>query len=93
MLPGEPPAAQDVRYGGNAIHIKTRAGGFWHPLVEPGQDVVEGQPIGQIVDIWGDTIQTTLCSFPRGWIGSIKRPFMAVYAGDQIIELVESVAG
>src|SRR6185437_7989901 len=36
MLPGTPPAAQDVRYGGNAIHLKTRVGGFWHPLVQPG---------------------------------------------------------
>jgi predicted deacylase len=93
MLPGEPPVAEDIRYGGNAIHIKTRVGGFWHPHVEPGEDVVQGQPLGTIVDIFGDAIETTPCSFPRGWIGSIKRPYMPIYSGDQIIELVETVAG
>jgi predicted deacylase len=93
MLPGEPPGAKDIRYGGNAIHIKTRVGGFWHPHVEPGEDVVLGQPLGTVVDIFGDTIETAPCSFPRGWIGSIKRPYMPIYSGDQIIELVETVAG
>jgi predicted deacylase len=91
MLPGTPPAASGVRYGGNAVHLKSRAGGFWHPLVQPGEDVRQGQPMGNVVDIWGDTIETTTCLYPRGWIGSIRRPFMPIYAGDQVIELVESV--
>jgi predicted deacylase len=93
MLPGTPPVASDIRYGGNAVHLKTRAGGFWHNLVVPGEDVVKDQPLGQVVDIWGDVIETTGCSFKRGWIGSIKRPYMPIYSGDQIIELVESVPG
>jgi hypothetical protein len=53
--------------------------------------VVKDQPMGQVVDIWGDTVETVTCSFARGWIGSIKRPYMPIYAGDQVIELVESV--
>jgi predicted deacylase len=91
MLPGEPPRVEDVRFGGNAVHLKARAGGFWHPLVQPGEDVVDGQPLGHLLDIFGDTVDTTRCTFPRGWIGSIRRPFMPLYAGDQVIELVESV--
>ena len=55
-------------------------------------DVVGGQALGEIVDIWGDTIETTRCGYERGWIGSIRRPFMPIYAGDKIIELVQSVA-
>ncbi len=93
MLPGRAPVAQDIRYGGNAVHLKSGAGGFWHPLVTPGQDVVRGQPLGRVVDIWGDTVHTTTCLYPAGWIGSIRRPFMPIYAGDQVIELVERVAG
>jgi uncharacterized protein len=91
MLPGSPPEATDIRYGGNAVHLKSRRGGFWHTLVQPGDDVVKGQPLGEVVDIWGDVVATTACAFDRGWIGSIKRPFMPIYAGDQVIELVESV--
>ncbi len=93
MLPGTPPTANDVRYGGNAVHLKCTRGGFWHPLVEPGDDVVLGQPLGRMVDIWGDVVETTTCSYERAWIGSIKRPYMPIYNGDQIIELVEAVDG
>ena len=82
-----------MRYGGNAVHLKSKVGGFWHPLVQPGEDVVHGQALGHLVDIFGDTIETTICSFEHGWIGSIRRPFMPIYSGDQIIELVESVGG
>jgi predicted deacylase len=91
ILPGAPPTTSNIRYGGNAVHLKTRTGGFWHTLVEPGDDVVKDQPLGHMVDIWGDVVETTRCSFQRGWIGSIKRPYMPIYSGDQIIELVEHV--
>ena len=92
MLPGTPPVAKDIRYGGNAIHLKARRGGFWHPLVQPGEDVVADQELGQVIDIFGDTVETITCAFARGWIGSIRRPYIPLYSGDQVIELVESVA-
>jgi hypothetical protein len=46
-----------------------------------------------MVDIWGDVVATTVCSYEHAWIGSIKRPYMPIYNGDQVIELVETVAG
>ena len=58
MLPGTPPTASDIRFGGNAVHLKSSVGGFWHPLVRPGEDVAEGQALGHVVDIWGDAVQT-----------------------------------
>lgn len=91
MLPGDVPAVSDIRYGGNAVHLKSGAGGFWHPLVAPGDDVVAGQELGHVLDIWGDVSHRVHCGYARGWIGSIRRPFMPIYAGDQVIELVESV--
>jgi predicted deacylase len=93
ILPGDGPRVDAVRYGGNAVHMKARAGGFWHPLVQPGDDVVRGQALGHLIDIFGDTVDTPMCSYERGWIGSIRRPFMPIYAGDQVIELVERVGG
>ncbi len=89
MLPGTPPVAADIRYGGNAVHLKTRHGGFWHCRAIPGEDVVRDQPLGDVVDIWGDTVETITCSFAHGWIGSTKRPYMPLYSGDQVVELVE----
>jgi hypothetical protein len=54
--------------------------------------VVKGQTLGHMLDIWGDKAATIACEFERGWIGSIRRPYMPIYSGDQVIELVESVA-
>ena len=92
MLPGSPPEVTDVRYGGNAVHLKAKLGGFWEPLVAPGEDVLKGQKLGRTVNIFGDTVETTLCCFERAWIGSIRRPFIPIYGGDQVIELVEASA-
>ncbi len=91
MLPGTPPVAQDIRHGGNAVHVKARAGGFWHPRVAPGDDMVKDQVMGEVVDFYGDVVEKVLCPFPRAWVGSIRRPYMAIFSGDQLVEVVERV--
>jgi hypothetical protein len=54
--------------------------------------IVEGQVLSCIVNIFGDVLGTARCSFERGWIGSIRRPFMAIYSGSQVIDLVVTSA-
>ena len=41
----------------------------------------------------GSMVETTTCVFDRGWIGSIKRPFVPINARDQIVEPVERAQG
>ena len=89
MLPGDPPRADDIRYGGGAVHLKATRGGFWHPHVAPGDDVAQGQVLGEMRDVWGDVVEEVRCSVDRGWIGSIRRPYAALHNGDQVVELVE----
>lgn len=91
MQAGTPPVANDVRRGGNAVHVKATRGGFWHPAVSPGDDMVEGQVMGRIVDIFGAVVEEAKCPIARAWVGSIRRPYMAIYAGDQIVEVVERI--
>jgi predicted deacylase len=91
MTAGATPAANDIRGGGNAIHAKATSGGFWQPQVAPGDDMVEGQVMGEVVDFYGDVVMTARCPMQRAWVGSIRRPFMPVYSGDQIVEVVERV--
>lgn len=91
MLPGDIPVAKDIRGGGNAVHLKARHGGFWNPLVAPGEDMVSGQEIGRVIDVFGDIVERVTCPFPRAWVGSIRRPWMGVYSGDQILEIVERI--
>ena len=93
ILPGPPPVAQDIIYGGNAVHLKAVTGGFWRPIKWPGDRVREGDPMGEVLDVFGDVAETVRCTYPQGWIGSTRRPFMPIYAGDQAVELVEEVAG
>ncbi len=92
MMPGVAPVAQDIRHGGNAIHVKSTKGGFWHPKVAPGDDMVQGQVMGEMVDFFGTVVETTRCPLPKAWVGSIRRPYMPIYAGDQVVEVVETIA-
>ena len=89
MLPGEPPSATDIRRGGNAVHVKCSAGGYWKCHVEPGQDMVGGQVMGEMLDMYGEVVETIRCPTPQAWVGSIRRPWMPLYAGDQVVEVVE----
>lgn len=91
-LDGLPPGVAGVRYGGNVVQLKATVCGFWEPLVAPGEDVVESQVLSCIVNVFGDVLGTARCSFEWGWIGSIRHPFMAIYSGNQVIDLVVTSA-
>ena len=51
--------------------------------------MVRGQVMGTIIDIFGETVGEVSCPFERAWVGSIRRPFMPIYSGDQMMEVVE----
>jgi predicted deacylase len=89
MLPGEPPVASDIRRGGNGVHVKASRGGYWNPAIAPGDDMVGGQVMGEMVSMTGEVLETILCPVSSAWVGSIRRPWMPLYAGDQVVEVVE----
>lgn len=89
MLPGDPPAVTDIRRGGNAVHVKCTRGGYWQPAVAPGEDMTAGQVMGEMVSITGDVLETIRCPLSTAWVGSIRRPWMPLYAGEQVVEVVE----
>lgn len=91
LLPGEPKRADRFRLGGNAVHMKSTKGGFFVPLVAPGDDLVKDQPLGHIVDAFGDVVETPLCPVEKAWVGSIRRPYMPIFNGDQVTEIVETL--
>lgn len=91
LLPGAPARPPRVRLGGNAVHLKCAKGGYFESLVAPGDDVSEGQTLGRIVNAYGDVVETTRCPVGAAWVGSIRRPWMPIYSGDQVFELVETL--
>lgn len=88
MLPGEPPPVADIRRGGHAVHVKCTRGGYWNPAVAPGEDMTGGQTMGEIVAITGEVLETIPCPIAAAWVGSIRRPWMPLYAGEQVVEVV-----
>lgn len=90
MLPGELPKLETYRLGGDAIHLKCTRGGLFLPRVRQGDDVTKGQHIGDLVDFYGDVLEELYCPIASGWIGSVRRPHMPIYNGDQVFEIVET---
>jgi uncharacterized protein len=90
MLPGEPRKPDRIRLGGDAVHLKARNGGLFIPRVGPGDDVVKGQHLADLVDLFGDVVEEVRCPLERAWVGSIRRPHMPIFNGDQVFELVET---
>ncbi|MHA6643732.1 succinylglutamate desuccinylase/aspartoacylase family protein [Mesorhizobium sp. A623] len=90
MLPGEPVVHPEYRLGGDAIHLKCTRGGLFMPRVQEGEDVIEGQHLGHIINFYGDVVEDIRCPVKEAWIGSIRRPNMAIYNGDQVFEIVET---
>ena len=89
MITGDSPTAIDIHRGGNAVHVKCTRGGFWNPAVEPGQDMTGGQLMGEMLDMYGEVVETISCPAAQAWVGSIRRPWMPLHAGDQVVEVVE----
>ena len=90
ILPGEPRKPERIRLGGDAVHLKASTGGLFIPRVAPGDDVVEGQHLADLVDLFGDVVEEVRCPLAQAWVGSIRRPHMPLYNGDQVFELVET---
>jgi predicted deacylase len=58
ILPaGPPPPAPRAIFTGYRIVTNAR-GGFFEALVKPGDRVRAGSPLGRILDVWGDTVET-----------------------------------
>jgi predicted deacylase len=90
ILPGEPPKLDRIRLGGDAVHLKCTRGGLFIPRVGPGDDVTKGQHLADLVDLFGDVVQEIHCPLEKAWVGSVRRPHMPIYNGDQVFELVET---
>lgn len=91
MLPGEVPQLAAYRYGRNAVDMTAQRGGLYRSLVEAGDDVVRGQKVGEVIDIYGDVTQTIHCGLEHGWVGAIRRPWMPIYSGEEVIEIIETM--
>ena len=86
MVPGEPLHQEHVTVVEKYRIITPSRGGFFYPLVKPGEAVSEGTPLARIVDVYGDEVEV-LRSPASGAIVLGIQEFPAVATGSWVAEL------
>jgi predicted deacylase len=58
MIPGEPTVARDLLLGVSQFVVPAGRGGLLRLAVQVGDEIAEGQPLGEIWDEFGDVVET-----------------------------------
>ncbi|MBI4277542.1 MAG: succinylglutamate desuccinylase/aspartoacylase family protein [Armatimonadetes bacterium] len=72
--------------------MQVRRGGILIPRARAGDILHEGQPLGDLVDPYGDVVETVTCPFPKGFVASMRRRGYVVHPGERVSIMLE-VAG
>jgi predicted deacylase len=86
IVPGEPLRPERVTVVEEYRIITPSRGGFFYPLVKPGDPVSEGAPLARIVDVYGDEVEV-LRSPVSGAIVLGIQEFPVVATGSWVAEL------
>ena len=86
IIPGEPTRPESVSVVEKYRIITPSRGGFFYPLVKPGDAVSEGSPLARIVDVYGDEVEV-LRSPVGGAIVLGLQEFPVVATGSWVMEL------
>ena len=86
IIPGEPLRQERVTVVEQYRIITPARGGFFYPLVKPGDAVSDGSPLARIVDVYGDEVEV-LRSPVNGAIVLGIQEFPVVATGSWVAEL------
>jgi predicted deacylase len=87
--PAAGPAGARRSTGRRAVrNLRARRGGIFVALTGANAVVPAGTPLGYIVDALGDVREKFVSTAPSAVVTAIRRPYMAVYAGDEVLSLV-----
>lgn len=82
---------EKVSEGGERCRIdfaRARRGGIFEATAEPGCDVSYGEELGRTVNLFGDVVERHTCECETAWLAAVRRPYMSVFSGDDVAELV-----
>jgi uncharacterized protein len=85
VLPGDVPAVDDQRVYSTFAWMRASESGLFHPEVSVGDMVQEGQPVGAIVDYFGETLQPLL-AVTNGEVAFLVTS-LAMNVGDPILAI------
>jgi predicted deacylase len=86
ILPGGRVRQERYRTIGSCDLAFTRRGGFFIPACEAGDTLEKGDPVGKVVDVFGQD-QEVIATPKRAFIAAIGRPYLPVQSGAMIAEL------
>lgn len=86
MIEGK-PERHEVPVNPETIRLFAKHGGIWRPRVKAGQLVKKNQCLGELVDLFGETIQSVMAP-DKGQANHI-RTAAATYAGDTLLQLIK----
>lgn len=86
ILPGGRVPQARYRTIGSCDLAFTRRGGFFVPACAAGDTLKKGDPVGRVVDIFGQD-QEVITTPKRAFIAAIGRPYLPVQSGAMIAEL------
>lgn len=87
----EEPVVRQPRYTilGASQMMQVRRGGILVPRVRPGDIVVREEPLADLVDAYGDLVETLRSPFERGFVASMRRRGLAVHPGERVSIMLE----
>ena len=92
MLPGGPErGASSYLYGGGHATLRASRGGFFVPTGEAGDLYKEGDEIGTTADVFGERLEVLRSPFKLAWVASMRRPYLPVFAGDDLAVMIEVI--
>lgn len=83
VLPGEPDPVEPVRALSRFEWCMAEQSGCWYPSVALGDTVLEGQPVGQVRDYFGETLQEYVA--PASGIVLFMVTSLAMNEGDPLL--------
>jgi uncharacterized protein len=86
IVPGKPRPAERVTVVEKYQIVTPSRGGFFYPLVKPGDAVGEGAPLARIVDVYGDEVEVLRSPVGGAVVLGIQE-FPVVTTGSWVAEL------
>jgi predicted deacylase len=69
--------------------MQVQRGGILLPRALPGDIMNEADPLADLVDAYGNVVETIHCPFPRGFVASMRRRGLTVFPGERVGIMLE----
>jgi len=87
MLEGEPEMKKDVPVNPEQVRLCAERGGLWLQKVNAGEAVKKGQVLGEVVNLFGETLQTVEAPFDG--VANNSRTSNVANSGDTLLWVIK----